>query len=273
MLKEFITPIKRFSQRLPHLPGRSYKRLKYLKFRNYPGLNGRIHIDDTMFVGDMAHYMSVGQSAVNNIQESLTAANLSLNSLRSILDIPSGYGRVLRVLASKVHPEKITACDIQKEQIEFCAKEFGCKQFLSSTDLSKIHFPENYSLIWVGSLFTHFNEKDFTDLLKLLFESLEDNGLLIITTHGKYAVEIFEKYWGNGPVPASREELQKTLDQNNGFYFAPYPYLPSYGISISLKEYVDSLFDGLFREKAKIVRFAERGWDNHQDVFSIQKVK
>jgi len=42
--------------------------------------------------------------------------------------------------------------------MSFCKKEFECKAFLSQKDVSKIHFPEQYSLIWVGSLFTHFDE-------------------------------------------------------------------------------------------------------------------
>lgn len=248
-----------------------YRKIKYEKYTDYPGLNGKISYKDTMFNGDISHYIKVGDSAIVNIESALKASNRTFASLKEVLDMPSGHGRILRLLAIKVSPERITACDIDADGINFCKNEFGCKKFLSSRDLSKIQFPENYSLIWVGSLFTHINEKTFSNLLKLLFNSLELDGVLVFTTHGKYSVEIFEKYWAK-TVPVSNEQLQKELEKTNGFYYAPYANTEDYGISISLKHYVLTLIESLFENKAKVVMSKERGWDNHQDVFAIQKV-
>lgn len=248
----------------------NYYRIRYFKYRNYPGLRGKIHYKDTMF-DDINHYMSVAESAMKNIEESLKIADISFDSLNSVLDIPSGYGRVLRLLTSKVPPEKITACEIEESAIEFCEKEFGCKKFLSNEDLSLVHFPEKYSLIWVGSLFTHLDEKGFVDLFKLLFNALENKGILLFTTLGKYSVENFQQYWGiQEAIP--KEELERLLVANEGFYFTPYVNVKSYGTTISLKEYVSSLANRLFGKEARIFRYVERGWDNHQDVFSIQKI-
>jgi SAM-dependent methyltransferase len=247
----------------------NYNRLRYFKYRNYPGLKGKIHHKDSMF-DNINHYMSVGESAMKNIEESLKMADISFDSLNSVLDIPCGYGRVLRLLTTKVPPEKITACEIEKSAIDFCEKEFGCKKFLSNEDLSSVHFPEKYSLIWVGSLFTHLDEKGFVDLFKLLFDSLENKGVLVFTTLGKYSVEIFQQYWGLQEV-ISKEELERLLAASGGFYFTPYVNEKSYGTTISLKEYITSLANRLYGDDAKIFRYVERGWDNHQDVFSIQK--
>jgi hypothetical protein len=225
-----------------------------------------------MFHGDIDQYISVGHNAVRNIEESLKVANLSLRDMHSILDMPSGHGRVLRSLISKVSADKITACDILPGQIDFCEGEFKCKKHLSSEDLLSIKFPNKYSLIWVGSLFTHLDLDRFTDLITLLVESLEKDGVLVFTTHGKYSVEIFDLYWTKGFVPMSKEELQKKLNQNNGFFFSPYLNHNDFGISISEKDFVLSMIDQLFKGEVKILRFAERGWDNHQDVYAIQKV-
>ncbi len=244
---------------------------KNTKYKSYPGLNGRIHEKDNMFEGDLKHYKAVGLSAMENIEASLKVANVSFESLKSVLDMPCGYGRVLRVLVSKIPAKKITACELEQDAIDFCEKEFGCKKLLSSNNIREITFPEKFSLIWVGSLFTHFNEEDFSRLLKLLFDSLDENGILIFTTHGSYSVEIFELYWPKDSVPITKEELQKELNQNNGFYYAPYSPSQSYGISISLQEYVVALIERLLNKKAEILRYAEKGWDNHQDVFAIQK--
>ncbi len=248
-----------------------YRKNKYGEFTSYPGLNGRISYKDTMFNGDISHYMKVGDSAIENIENALKVSNRTFASLKEVLDMPSGHGRILRLLATKVAPEKITACDIDADGIEFCKNEFGCKKILSSQDLSKIQFPEKYSLIWVGSLFTHLNEKTFSNLLRLLFNSLELDGVLVFTAHGNYSVEIFEKYWAKS-APISNEQLQKELEKTNGFYYAPYANTEDYGISISLKQYVHTLIEDLLGNKAKVVMFKERGWDNHQDVFAIQKL-
>jgi SAM-dependent methyltransferase len=251
----------------------TYKKIEYSKYNNYPGLKGRISYNDTMFAGDIKHYMEVGESAIENIENVLKQANKTFDSLKSILDMPSGHGRVLRLLATKVSPEKITACDIDVDGIEFCEKEFGCRKLLSSNDFSKIRFSEDYSLIWVGSLFTHLNKAAFASLLKLLFNSLEIDGILVFTAHGKYSVEIFERYWTSQSIPISSEQLQKELIKTNGFYYAPYYNTQDYGISISLKHYVIPLIESLFEGRAKLITYKEKGWDNHQDVFAIQKLR
>ena len=251
------------------------KKIALSKYNNYPGLNGKISHNDSLFANSITHYISVGNSAVANIESALKASNKSFDSLKSVLDFPSGHGRVLRVLATKVSPAKITACDIDADGINFCEKEFHCKKVLSHKDLSKIQFPESYELIWVGSLFTHFDKEAFSDLLTLSFNSLEPGGVLVFTTHGNHSVETFHRYWERDPesTPLSREQLQEELAKNNGFYYAPYHNAEGYGVSISLQPYVVDLIEHLLKGKAKVLFFKDRGWDDHQDVFAIQKEK
>ncbi|HVX51514.1 MAG TPA: class I SAM-dependent methyltransferase [Chitinophagaceae bacterium] len=251
---------------------KQYRKRKYQKYLASLGLNGKISYKDAMF-DNITHYIAVGESAMVNIENALKASGKTFASLNEVLDIPSGHGRVLRLLVTKVPPERVTACDIDEDGINFCKKEFGCKKMLSSADISTIQFPVNYSLIWVGSLFTHLDKKAFSDLLVLLFNALEPGGVLVFTTHGKYSVEIFEKYWlAEKSAPVSNEQLQKELEKTNGFYFAPYANSKDYGISVSLKPYVINLIETLFQNKAKVVMYKERGWDDHQDVFAIQKL-
>lgn len=234
-------------------------------------LNGRIIYRDMMYAGDISHYISVGNSAMENIEQALRAAGRTFDSLNQVMDMPCGHGRVLRLLATKVPADRITACEIDPGGIEFCADEFGCKKFQSSYDISTIQFEEEFSLIWVGSLFTHLNAQAFSDLLALLFDSLEENGVLVFTAHGNYSIEIFEQYWGRN-VPVNAKELQVELAKTNGFYFAAYPSTKDYGISISLHHYVVELINTLFADRASVVFFKERGWDNHQDVYGIKKI-
>lgn len=247
-----------------------FRRYEYRKYVGYPGLIGVIHPEDAMMDGNIEHYLKVGKEAVDIIEESMGKIDLSLGSVKSVLDMPSGYGRVLRHLAGKIDPALITACDIDEKAIDFCVKEFGCKKILSSQDPSSLDFKEKYSLIWVGSLFTHFNVKRFDDLLCKCFESLDSNGLLVFTTHGNYSMEIFGTYWGIEAI--SKIELIKALKEGGGFYYTPYYNSEESGISISLKEYVEELISLRFGNRSRIVFYKERGWDEHQDVFAIQKL-
>jgi len=250
-----------------------FKKIALLKYNDYPGLNGKISHNDSLFANDITHYISVGNSAIENIEKALRASSKSFDALKSVLDFPSGHGRVLRVLATKVSPAKITACDIDEDGINFCEKEFHCKKILSDKNISKIQFPEHYELIWVGSLFTHFDKDAFSDLLTLSFSSLEPGGVLVFTTHGRHSVETFHRYWEKHPgsMPLSSEQLQKELASSGGFYYAPYHNAEGYGVSVSLQPYVVNLIEKLFKGKAKVLFFNERGWDDHQDVFAIQK--
>lgn len=272
-------PNARISQKIKkfiYTPRYFYEKIRlkwmFMLHRRDQNLKGPLHPHDGMFDGSVEHYIRVGEDAIRLMEQSLKKANLGWNQMNAILDIPCGYGRELRILVTKVPANRITACDIMQEQIDFCSKEFGCKKFLSSNDLLSIQFPEKYSLIWVGSLFTHLDKDRFEDLLRLLFGALSQNGILVFTAHGKFSVDIFDSYWQKGFAPMTASEVAKKLSENGGFSFWPYKYDSTFGISISLKEYVTSLCEKLFKNKGKIISYEAKGWDQHQDVYAIQKV-
>ena len=123
----------------------------------------------------------------------------------------------------------------------------------------------------MGSLFTHLDKNRFEDLLRLLFGALSQNGVLVFTAHGKYSVDIFDSYWQKGFAPMNAPEVANKLSENGGFYYWPYKYDPTFGISISLNEYVNSLCEKVFDNKGKIIMYEAKGWDQHQDVYAVQK--
>lgn len=105
-----------------------------------------------------AQYVDGGQCALRHIAESLTAAGRTFGDIRSCLDLPSGYGRVLRHLVGAIAPSRITACDADRQAVRFCAREFGVEPFFCDRDPRKLRFTESYDLIFVGSLLTHLPE-------------------------------------------------------------------------------------------------------------------
>ena len=69
---------------------------------NLAAVTGAIHPDDDMHHPedvDGTHYARVGRSAVDAIERALAAADRGFADVESCLDMPCGYGRVLRLLA------------------------------------------------------------------------------------------------------------------------------------------------------------------------------
>lgn len=239
--------------------------------RDYPGIPGRIHYnDDSFFNSSPGHYISVGRSALENIEHALRLSNKTFQDIKSCLDFPCGYGRITRFLRSRI-PETavLDVCDIVPEALDFCVREFGANPILSQENLSKVVLPRTYDLIWVGSLLTHLDKKGFTEILKIASDNLELEGALVFTTHGNYSLEILESY---GIPSLSKKDVEKQL-QESGFYFAPYCGEKTYGISLNTEGFVRSLLENDFLSKLKLLFYEPRGWDNHQDVFACQKIR
>jgi SAM-dependent methyltransferase len=245
----------------------------YRKYRRgiriYPGIPGRVHYnDDSFYSSSPDHYISVGLSAMENIEHALRLANKNFQDVRSCLDFPCGYGRITRVLqAGLSEAADLDVCDVVPEAIGFCAQEFGATPILSQEDISQITFPKNYDLIWIGSLLTHLDKKSFIDTLKLASDNLEEEGILVFSTHGSYSLEIIDSY---GIQNLNRKDVEQHL-KKSGFYFAPYSGENAYGISLNTDGFVRSLLEEISPHQMNLLFFKQRGWDNHQDVFACQK--
>jgi hypothetical protein len=217
----------------------------------------------------VAHYVSTGLSALENIAASLTLTNRSFADVHAALIFPSGYGRVIRHLVQFIKPERITACDIDRQAVRFCAREFDVTGLISNSTFSRILFPQNYDLIFVGSLLTHLAPAAGIDLLDSLVRVLAPRAQLIFTTQGASCLEHLDWY---GPSFKAAEVFYREALTRTGTAFKPYPGRPSYGITIHAKRHVEALIDARFPSLLAPVRFAERGWATHQDVWSYTRL-
>ncbi|MDP3104905.1 MAG: class I SAM-dependent methyltransferase [Candidatus Methanoperedens sp.] len=113
--------------------------------KNYQCLIGRVHPNDDMFIKeDILHYVNVGLNALQNIEETLEIAGKRFENINNYLDMPCGYGRVLRFVQCKIPPSKITVCDLNEEAVRFCNLEFRAEPLLSNIDFKKINFYQKY---------------------------------------------------------------------------------------------------------------------------------
>jgi len=242
--------------------------------RAYPGISGRVHIHDSMLLNDspeeIAHYIKVGRSAMSNIEESLALAGLGFQDIGACLDLACGYGRVLRLLRQKIDPARITACDIEAEAVRFCQAEFGVRPLRSQVELRKVTFPHRYDLIWVGSLFTHLEPAAGLDLLRILVDLIKDKGLLIFSTQGATCLDHIPFY---GFMFVEREaQFRKDMAEKGFAYSAYYGHTPNYGIALYRRDYLEQEMTQTFAGRARLARFKERGWDDHQDVWTYQRI-
>jgi SAM-dependent methyltransferase len=222
--------------------------------------------NDQMFVGNESHYFRVGQSALECIRCSLHAAQLPASRVRRILDLPCGHGRVLRYLKAGFPEAEITACDLLRDGVDYCAATFGATPVYSHEDPSNVPLDRDaFDLIWVGSLLTHLAADRWPGFLELFHRSLRRGGLLVFTAHGRraydWAVRGVVDYglsdWRNTAVLGSYER--------SGFGYADYSDSESYGHSLSRPEWVFGQIERV--GEMRLAYFSEAAWDRHQDVY------
>jgi SAM-dependent methyltransferase len=224
--------------------------------------------NDQMVDGNEDHYFAAGQSALDCINIALQAAQKPASDVRRILDLPCGHGRVLRYLRVAFPKAEITACDLIRDGVDFCASTFGAVPVYSHEDPAKIPLEHKaFDLIWVGSLFTHFDVDLWSRFLSIFCSSLRPGGLLIFSTHG---YEVYRRIV-MGRLNYGISSHEKTLILNNygrdGFGYAGYPDFNSgYGLSLSSPLWVLTQVAKL--GELRVVHFSEKAWDNHHDCFS-----
>ena len=190
-----------------------------------------------------------------------------LKTVRSILDLPCGSGRVLRFLNQRFPEGEITACELERGPVEFCVRTFGARAAYSSLNLDEVSLGKKFDLIWCGSLVTHLNESGIVALMKLFRRHLAEGGLMIFTTHGDFVPgRIVRREFDYG---LEAEQIERIgLDYpRTGYGFEDYPGEKDYGVSLTSPEWIRARVRevGGLRE----VFFKERGWDSHQDVFGF----
>lgn len=230
-----------------------------------PAVAGPIHPDDDMRHPedvDGAHYARVGRSAVTAIRRSLADAGRELGDVRSCLDMPCGYGRVLRLLAREIAPERITACDINRQAIRFCAAEFGVRALRSAPSLDGMRLG-HHDLIWCGSLVTHLDEERAGGLLRSFATALLPGGIAIVTIHAEPPA--------TGTFHDRHGEIDRAL-REHGHFHVPYDgALFDYGHAWHTPDHVARAFSVASGGRVRLVGHQPRGWDDHQDVLAFRR--
>lgn len=229
--------------------------------------------NDEMYRTDAEYYFQFGEAALHSVGLAMLATGRTVFS--NILDLPCGHGRVLRKLKAAFPSARLTACDIDADSVDFCAKTFGATPVHSKEDPDEIELDGFFDLIWCGSLLTHLKADRWPHFLSLFESRLTDNGLLLFTVHGRFATELMQRRKHTyGLETAQQDALLQALERD-GFGYVEYEQslkdslsLSAYGISMSAPGWV---FDQLQpRPFLRVVSYAERAWGG-QDVVACLK--
>jgi len=226
--------------------------------------------DDVMYQdGNKIHYFAVGQSALKCIKLAMLAATKNLNTVKKILDLPSGYGRVLRFLKAYFHEAQITACDIDRNAVDFCCKYFSAKPIYSEKQPINIKTEDRFDLIWSGSLLTHLSRDRWFEFIDFFRSVLNGGGILAFTIHGRTCVEKIRK--GDFTYGMNDTSLQMLLNDfdRDGFGYINYPNVDDFGISLSSPSHVLAMLEKML--DLKLLLYYEKGWDHHHDVIACVK--
>jgi SAM-dependent methyltransferase len=231
----------------------------------FPAVPGAIHRDDDMKHPDdvdATHYARVGRSARAAIGQALADCGRGFGDVQACLDMPCGYGRVLRMLAQEVAPQRITACDVNRRAIRFCATEFGVTPLRSTPGLDHLRLG-TYDLIWCGSLVTHLDEQRVGRLLRGFAGALRPGGIAVVTIHAEPPA--------SGEFAPRHDEIARAL-REHGHFHVPYDSaLFDYGHAWHTAQHISRAFAAASGDRVALVSHQPRGWDDHQDVLAFRR--
>jgi len=234
-------------------------------------ISTQVHKNEHSYLkNNSQHYLNVGLSALNCIRNAIITADNS--PPKSILDFPSGYGRVLRFLTAAYPDASIACMDIDPIAVKFCEKHFGVKSSLSDVDFSMLEMEFSFDLIWCGSLVTHITESQTRSLLQFFYQHLNSNGLCVFTTHGKQVEQLLQTRHLTYSLQSQQIDLLIETCKQTGYAFTEYePSRGGYGFSLSSDEKIRSI--ALESGNWECTCYEPHGWDNHQDVYTYQKTQ
>ena len=187
----------------------------------------------------MAPYLQIGISALEVIAEAMLLAKRT--HFARVLDLPCGGGRVTRHLVKFFYDAEIFVSDIEKPKQDFVVSQFGARGIDIPQDFS-VASPRHYDLIFVGSLVTHFNAAMFIRTMNYCVDALSPEGLLVLSTHGRFVAAKARPQGQDGISAAIRNAIDAGFLQD-GFGYVEMEhdrkrYGTSYGASFSTPSWV-----------------------------------
>lgn len=230
---------------------------------------GKINAYDSMFTGDVAGYTRVALSALDCIESALSKSGVG--EPKSILDMPSGSGRVLRYLARRFPTARLVACEIEEGDLEFCRKLLPhVTTVRSAPDFDALELPGPFDLIWCGSLITHLDADAIRALIRCFKRHLAPGGVVVFTTHGDKLLHMMETREHDYQLSDEQIAYLGSGYRESGVAYTDYTWTTGYGASVTSPEWIRDEVEAI--GGLSETWFAENGWTDAQDVFAFVRV-
>ena len=227
-----------------------------------PAMIAEVADRDPMYDGNEAHYVAVGESALRILETALRETATP----RRILDLPSGYGRITRVLRARFPEAAITVCDIDRAAVDFSAARFAARGIYSVGDFRLLDLKCTFDLIWVGSLITHLPEQQTRRFLDCIVRHMRRGSILVMSSHGDLIAQRMRTRTSYGlhlkTITALIEEYGRS-----GYGYGDYPGRQGYGVSVISHRWFERALDG---SPLSLNSFWPAAWDDHQDVLVLR---
>jgi Methyltransferase domain len=194
-----------------------------------------------------------------------------------ILVFPCGRGHVVRALRGAFPDAEITACDLDRQAVDFCAEAFGAVPLYADEDPDRIEIDSTFDLIWAGSLFTHLDSGRWLPFIELLEGRLRPWGILLFATNGSYrAAGLGSTELEVEGADEMRTEYARTGFSHRGGQALSHHHDPDgqglsgWGISISSLAWVCKRLEE--RPALRLIACAEQAWNRHLDVLACTRV-
>ena len=211
-----------------------------------------------------AHYLRTGFSALDSIRR--TAGGMQP---KTVLDFGCGYGRVLRVFKAAWPEAAVTVCDLMPDGLAFCMEHFDVCGFRSRADAVMPSLAHRFDLIWAGSVVTHLPADKVRSFIALWRDLLSPGGRMVFTSHGTL---VHERLTARSFLYDLTEEAAGRVlrgYESGGFGYADYAAAQGYGVSLNSEDWMCAEIARL--GGLRLVSFIPHLWDNHQDVWCLER--
>ena len=203
----------------------------------------------------VSQYFNVALQQHNTAQQLLRHLFPADWSARTVLDFACGYGRHLRFLTLALPATRVWASEIQRDAVEFVAREFGVHGLQSVRDPAQFEPQRQFDFIWVASLFSHLPPRLFHAWLEKLARLLTPEGILCFSVHDESELPHCEPmpHMGIRFIPESENAELDTA---------------SYGTTFVAEGFVREAIDracGVGRDSLRI----PRALASHQDLYLV----
>jgi hypothetical protein len=177
-----------------------------------------------------------------------------------MLDFASGYGAFERLLVKKLDPSQIYTSDIKHKAVDFQVEKFGIKGIYSSYIPEEFSAPVKFKFIFVGSLFSHLPDDLFKRWLKKLWDSTDEDGVLMFSVHDSSLWNTAKDFhYEEASEDTSMSNVEDSITKKD-----------SYGSSFVSEKYVASQFESLGIPATQYGRYP-RAFCGLQDIYVVSK--